>query len=143
MVPDPTTIDPSAAVFLTYMPSPGDIRRPLTTGTGLSASPITSESYTYDSFSRLASKGCQLSGRPSLNVGYSYDALGAVTDVTYPPAYGLPLDPQRNVHFDYDLLRRISNVKVDKSDYASHLVYNPASQLTSVTLPVGQPQAQL
>jgi YD repeat-containing protein len=63
---------------------------------------------------------------------YINDTLNRVTDVQYPAQYGLAGNPRKVVHHDYDVSSRLTGLKVDTADYAKDIVYNAASQTTSL-----------
>jgi len=104
----------------------------------VSTSGISTESYSYDSENRVGTKTLTLTSRPSypFTTDYLYDALDRVTDVRYPAEYGNGTQPRKLVHQDYDIASRLSNLTVDGATHASQIVYNAASQTTSVKVGV-------
>ncbi|MEK6325298.1 MAG: fibronectin type III domain-containing protein [Acidobacteriota bacterium] len=50
----------------------------------------------------------------------------------YPAQYGVNWNPRKVVHQDFDVSSRLTGLKVDLADYAKDIVYNAASQTTSL-----------
>jgi len=95
---------------------------------------ISTESYIYDSENRVSSKTLTLTSRPSYPfvTDYIFDTLDRITDVRYPAEYGNGIQPRKLVHQDYDVASRLTSLTVDGASHASNLVYNAASQTTSL-----------
>jgi RHS repeat-associated protein len=99
---------------------------------------VSTESFGYDSEGRASTKTLTLLNRTGypLVTDYIYDSLDRVKDVRYPAEYGTGTAPRKIVHQDYDVAGRFSGLKVDGADYASQMVYNAASQTTSLKVGV-------
>ena len=123
------SIQAAPSITYAYMTT-GDVSRlSSVTTTGVSI-----DSFTYDSEGRMATRTQTLANRAGypLVTDYIYDTLDRVTDVRYPAEYGLMNAPRKVVHHDYDIASRLMGLKVDGADYASQLLYNAASQTTSL-----------
>ncbi len=128
---------PAATVSYTYMTTGDRTRIDKVTTTGIS-----SEDYAYDTEGRLSSVTLTFTNRTAYPqvTDYTYDTLHRVTDVRYPAEYGNGTQPRKVVHHDFDVASRLSGVKVDNVSHASSLVYNPASQTTSLKVGAGTNQ---
>jgi YD repeat-containing protein len=128
---------PAATVTYTYMTTGNRTRidKVITTG-------ISTEDYAYDTEGRISSVTLTLTSRTAYPqvTDYTYDTLDRVTDVRYPAEYGNGTQPRKVVHNDFDVASRLSGVKVDNVSHASSLVYNPASQTTSMKVGTGTNQ---
>ncbi|HVS20760.1 MAG TPA: hypothetical protein VHD88_02870 [Pyrinomonadaceae bacterium] len=102
----------------------------------VTASGVSTESYSYDSEGRVSSKTLTLTSRPSypMTSDYSYDTLDRVTDVRYPAEYGNGSAPRKVVHHDYDIASRLTGLTFDGQSQAASIVYNAASQTTSLSV---------
>lgn len=131
------TIHPAATVTYQYMTS-GDLTRVLS----VTANNVSTETFGYDTEGRVSSRTLVFAGRPSYPAltEYSYDSLDRLTDVSYPAQYGTGNNPRKIVHRDYDVASRSSGLKVNGVDYASQILYNAASQATSITVGTGANQ---
>jgi RHS repeat-associated protein len=100
----------------------------------VNTSGVSTESYSYDSENRVSGKTLTLTSRPSypFATNYIYDALDRITDIQYPAEYGNGTQPRKVVHQDYDIASRLSKLTVDGATQASQIVYNAASQTTSL-----------
>jgi hypothetical protein len=114
--------------------STGAQLRDVTQPSGVTTAGISSESYGYDSEDRINSKTLTLTSRPSYPfvTDYTFDALNRITDVRYPAEYGNGTQPRKIVHHDYDIASRLNGLTVDGATHASQIVYNAASQTTSL-----------
>ncbi|HWW76725.1 MAG TPA: hypothetical protein VNZ44_15110, partial [Pyrinomonadaceae bacterium] len=96
----------------------------------------TQEWLNYDTEGRLNNRTMTLlsHGGFQMTTDYTYDTLSRLKDVTYPAQYALGVqNPERKtVHQFYDVAGRLSGLKVGTADYASEVVYNAASQITSL-----------
>lgn len=102
---------------------------------------VSTETYSYDSEGRTYIKSLAVNSRPSFDTTYSYDTLDRVTDVLYPAEYGNGSPaPRRTVHHDYDLASRLSGLTFNGQSFASNIVYNAASQTTSLSAGTGTNQ---
>jgi RHS repeat-associated protein len=124
-------------VSYTYMTTGDRTRVDKVTTTGVST-----KDYSYDTEGRVSSVSMTLTTRaayPQLT-DYTYDSLNRVTDVRYPTEYGNGTQPRKLVHQDFDVASRLTGVKLDGVSQASTIVYNPASQATSVKVGTGTNQ---
>jgi RHS repeat-associated protein len=108
--------------------------RDVTQPSGVTTAGISTESYGYDAEDRISSKTLMLTSRPSFPfvTDYTFDALDRITDVRYPAEYGNGTQPRRIMHHDYDVASRLTGLTVDGATHASQIVYNAASQTTSL-----------
>jgi RHS repeat-associated protein len=108
----------------------------------VSTAGVSSESYGYDSEGRVSSKSLTLTSRPdyAFATNYSYDNLDRVTDVLYPAQYLNGTQPRKQVHHDYDIASRLSGLTYDGQSFASNIIYNAASQTTSLNIGAGANQ---
>jgi RHS repeat-associated protein len=111
----------------------------VTTGDITRVSSVTTEgvsvdSVIYDSEGRIANRTQTLANRQAypMETDYIYDTLGRVKQVRYPAEYGTGTAPRKVVEHNYDVASRLSGLKVGGTDYASQIVYNAASQSTSL-----------
>ncbi len=104
----------------------------------VTAANISAESYGYDTEGRVSTKTLTLTSRPSypMVTDYIFDTLDRVTDVRYPAEYGNGQQPRKVVHQNYDIASRLSQLTVDGQTHASNIVYNAASQTTSLSVGV-------
>jgi RHS repeat-associated protein len=124
-------------VSYTYMTTGDRTRLDKVTTTGVST-----KDYSYDTEGRVSSISMTLTTRaayPQLT-DYTYDSLNRVTDMRYPAEYGNGTQPRKLVHQDFDVASRLSGLKLDGVLQASTIVYNPASQATSVKVGTGTNQ---
>lgn len=117
----------AAQVVYSYMTS-GDVTRLQS----VTAVGVSTETYVYDSQSRVSDYTLTLTSRPNypMTTSYIYDSLDRVTDVRYPAQY--PQATRKLVHHDYDVASRLSGLSVDASQQASEIVYNSSSQTTQL-----------
>src|SRR5207253_9663070 len=108
----------------------------------VTASGISTESYGYDTEGRVSSKTLTLTSRSSypFATDYIYDTLDRVTDVRYPAQYGNGSQPRKVVHHNYDIASRLTSLTYDGQSLASNIVYNAASQTTSLNVGSGTNQ---
>lgn len=102
---------------------------------------VSTESYVYDVEGRVSTKTLTLTSRPSYPfvTDYIFDSLDRITDVRYPAEYGNGIQPRKVVHHDYDVASRLSALTVDGATHASQMVYNAASQTTSLSVGASGP----
>jgi RHS repeat-associated protein len=131
------TIHSAPSITYAYMPS-GDITRMQS----VSANNVSTETFDYDSEGRLAETNLVFASRPSYPAltEFIYDSLSRLTNTRYPAQYSVTGTPRKLVQHDYDVASRVSGLKVDGADYASQIVYNAASQTTSVKVGTGTNQ---
>ncbi|HYX29056.1 MAG TPA: RHS repeat-associated core domain-containing protein [Pyrinomonadaceae bacterium] len=108
----------------------------------VSTDSVSTESYDYDTEGRVYNKTLTLSNRSSYPfvTTYSFDALDRITDVQYPAEYGNGSAPRKIVHHNYDIASRLSSLTYDGQNFASSIVYNAASQTTSLNVGSGTNQ---
>ncbi|MGZ8844876.1 MAG: RHS repeat-associated core domain-containing protein [Pyrinomonadaceae bacterium] len=111
---------------------------------GVTASGVSTESYGYDTEGRVSSQTVTLSSRSSYPfvTDYIYDSLDRATDVRYPAEYGNGSAPRKVVHYDYDIASRLTGLSYDGQSFASSIVYNAASQTTSLNVGSGANQIE-
>ncbi|MEK6325302.1 MAG: FG-GAP-like repeat-containing protein [Acidobacteriota bacterium] len=120
---------PAAGLTYEYVTSGDKTRLLKVTTTGVST-----DEYGYDSEGRVSSRTLTMTSRPlyPMVTEYIYDTLNRVADVRYPAQYGMDGNPRKVAHQDYDVSSRLTGLKVDTADYAKDIVYNAASQTTSL-----------
>ncbi len=116
----------------------------LTRITKIRTAGVSTEDIGYDSEGRGNYRKLTLDARTGhlVEVNIGYDSLNRIKDTTYPAQHqlGVPNPVRKVVHQDYDVGGRVSGLKVDGQDYASQVVYNAASQTTSVKIGTGANQ---
>jgi RHS repeat-associated protein len=106
----------------------------------VTTSGISTETYDFDSVGRVNFKRLVVNGRPAMDTSYSYDNLDRVTDVDYPAKnFAFPQTTRPRVHHNYDIASRLTSLTVDGATHASNIVYNAASQTTSLSVGAGGP----
>ena len=108
----------------------------------VSASGVSTASYSYDSEGRVSSKSLTLTSRSSYPfvTDYIYDSLDRAKDTRYPAEYGNGTGPRKIVHQDFDVASRLSGLTFDGQSLASSISYNAASQTTSLSAGTGTNQ---
>jgi RHS repeat-associated protein len=108
----------------------------------VTASGVSTEGYEYDTEGRVYTQTVTLASRSSYPfvTTYSYDSLDRATDVRYPAEYGNGTAPRKVVHHDYDIASRLTGLTYDGQSFASSIVYNAASQTTSLNVGTGTNQ---
>ena len=121
--------------------SPSDLKD-VTQLDAVSTSGVSTESYSYDTEGRVSSKTLTLTSRASYPfvTDYIYDTLDRASDVRYPAEYGNGAQPRKVVHHDYDIASRLTGLTFDGQSQASNIVYNAASQTTSLSVGTGTNQ---
>src|SRR6185369_2218714 len=101
---------------------------------GVTTAGISTETFGFDSESRLNSKTLVLTSRSTFPfvTEFAYDALDRPTDITYPKEYGNGSQPRKVIHQSYDVASRLAGLTVDGASHASNVVYNASSQVTSL-----------
>ncbi len=96
------------------------------------------ETFHFDSEGRVDSKTLTFNNRTNypFAVNYTFDALDRVENVTYPSEYLNGTQPRKVVHHEYDNASRLSSLTYDGQSFASNIVYNAASQTTSLKIGV-------
>ncbi|HXM47655.1 MAG TPA: RHS repeat-associated core domain-containing protein [Pyrinomonadaceae bacterium] len=105
----------------------------------ITTSGVSTEAYSYDDGEgRVTAKTLTLNGRSSypFATDYAYDTLDRAKNITYPAEYSNGSAPRKVVHYDYDLASRLSTLTYDGQLFASNIVYNAASQATSLKVGV-------
>ncbi|HKR12576.1 MAG TPA: RHS repeat-associated core domain-containing protein [Pyrinomonadaceae bacterium] len=105
---------------------------------GITTTGVSTEAYTFDGEGRVQTSTLTLSSRPSHPFAkqYTYDALDRITDTLYPAEHGNGAAPRRTVHRNFDVASRLSSLTVDGQSHASNIVYNAASNTTSIKIGV-------
>jgi RHS repeat-associated protein len=114
----------------------------VTQPSSVTASGVSTESYGYDFEGRVSSQTVTMASRSSYPfvTDYSYDSLDRATDVRYPAEYGNGSAPRKVVHHNYDIASRLTGLTYDGQSFASSIVYNAASQTTSLNVGSGTNQ---
>jgi RHS repeat-associated protein len=130
----------AAAVSYSYRTksSSSDLRD-VTQLSSVTSSGVSTESYGYATEGRVSSQTMTLSSRSSYPfvTDYIYDSLDRATDVRYPAEYGNGSAPRKVVHHDYDIASRLTGLTYDGQSFASSIMYNAASQATSLNVGSG------
>jgi len=128
------TIHPAPNITYAYMPT-GDITRIQS----VTATNVSIETFDYDVEGRIKESNLVFANRTTYPAftEFTYDSLGRLTNTRYPAQYGVTGSPRKSVQHDYDVATRASGLKVDGADYASQIVYNAASQVTSLKVGSG------
>ena len=121
--------------------SPSDLKD-VTQLSSVTAAGVSTESYDYDTEGRVSSKTLTITSRASYPfvTDYIYDSLDRAKDVRYPAEYGNGSAPRKVVHHDYDVTSRLIGLTFDGQSQASNIVYNAASQTTSLSVGTGTNQ---
>lgn len=137
---NPILAAPSVTFSYRTKSSPTDLKD-ITQYNSITTSGVSTESYTYDTDGRVSTKTLTLTSRPSYPfvMDYIYDSLNRMKDVRYPAEYGSG-SARRVVHHNYDVASRLSSLTYDSQTFASSIVYNAASQTTSLTAGTGTNQ---
>lgn len=104
------------------------------------AAGVSTEDYDYDTEGRVQEKRLTFAGRSQpMSITYAYDALGRITQTSYPQQYrdNLTNPVRKAVISSYDAASRVANLKVNNVDYASQIAYNAESQMTSMVVGTG------
>ncbi len=120
-----------------YMPTGDQDRIKKINSTGL-----VKEEYAYDSEGRVSNYTQTVTNRENfpMQMTYGYDSLSRVKDVYYPAAYGLagcsPLTGclRKHVQNTFDVASRLSTLTVDGQQQAGDILFNAASQATSINI---------
>lgn len=109
--------------------------RDVTQVSGVTTGSISSETYSFDTESRVSGRSLVVNGRPAMDTNFAYDTLNRITDITYPKReLGILGSPRKVVHHNYDLASRSSGLTVDGQSHAASAIYNAGSQLTSLSV---------
>ena len=105
---------------------------------GVTVSGISTESFAFDTEGRVSSRTLTLTSRSSYPfvTDFIYDTVQRITDIRYPAEYGNGAQGRKLVHHNYDGASRLTGLTVDGQSHASNLVYNAASQTTSLNVGV-------
>ena len=96
--------------------------------------PATAESYQYDSQGLIFSKQLTIGEWPILALDYKFDDFDRPFEVTYPAEYGFASAARKRINYSYGIGGSLAGLQIDGVDYASQPTYNPAKQLTSLTV---------
>ena len=143
-VPASVTVLPAATVTYQYRTktaptTPIDV----TQVQQIAAAGVSTEDYSYDAEGRVQEKQVKFNGRTQpMTITYAYDALGRLTQTTYPQQYrdNITNPARKAVTQSYDAAGRLAGLKVNNVDYASQITYNAASQITSLLVGSGANQ---
>jgi RHS repeat-associated protein len=126
---NPSSIWDAATVTIGYMTAGDKTRVQTVTTAGTST-----ETNTYDAFSRVSEYSITLTNRPSypMTMSYLYDTANRLTEVRYPAQYGMSGSPRKTVNPSYDNASRLTQMTVNSQIQMSEIVYNPLSQVTSL-----------
>ena len=99
---------------------------------------VGTESYAYDTEGRVSARTLTFNNRTlyPFVTDYTYDELDRINNLLYPAEYGNGSAARKLVHHDYDVAGRVSGLTVDSQSFASDIVYNAASQTTSMKVGV-------
>jgi RHS repeat-associated protein len=140
---DPTYVLDAAPIAYAYRTktNSGD-QKDVTQLSSVSASGVSTETYDYDSESRAYQKTLTLSARSNYGfvTTYTFDSLNRVTDILYPAEYGNGTGGRKQVHQDFDIASRLTGLTYDSQTFASSIIYNAASQTTSLNVGSGTNQ---
>jgi len=129
---------PAPRVSFTYLTT-GDIRRV----DQVSIDGVGAQTLTYDAEGRLNSTKMELeswAGHP-LVVDYVIDSLDRLTDLRYPAEHGVGAAQRRTLHHDYELGALPEGIKLDGTQLASGITFNPFGMPSSVKVGSGTLQA--
>ena len=130
---------PAATISYQYRTkSTGSELKDVTQMSGVTVAGVSTESFSFDTEGRVSSRTLTLNSRSSYPfvTDYIYDALERITDVRYPAEYGNGAQGRKLVHHNFDVASRLTGLTVDSQSHASNLVYNAASQTTSLNVGV-------
>ncbi|MGI8467429.1 MAG: RHS repeat-associated core domain-containing protein [Pyrinomonadaceae bacterium] len=96
---------------------------------------VATETNAYDIEGRISDYTLTFTGRPNnpMQMSYLYDTVNRLTEVRYPAAYGMAGNPRKVVNPGYDETSRLKQLTVDGQIQMNQIVYNPMSQVTSLT----------
>jgi RHS repeat-associated protein len=134
-----------AAATITYTyrtKTTGSQLRDVTQVNSVTASGVSTESYTYDTEGRVSAMTLTLASRASYPfvTDYIYDSLDRIKDVIYPAQYGNGSAPRKIVHQDYDVASRPSGLTYDGQTQASSFVYDASGEIASLSIGTGPNQ---
>lgn len=143
-VPSSLTVLPSATVNYHYRTknSPSDLVD-VTQSKQVEILNVGTEEYDYDAQGRTVEKRFSFAGRSlPMTTTYAYDNLDRLDHTTYPEQYHDNVqNPSRKVVTPiYDPASRITDLRVNNVNYASQILYNAASQITSLVVGNGSNQ---
>lgn len=137
------SIASAATVSYSYRTkSSGTDLRDVTQLSSISTSGVSTESFSYDSEDRVYIQTLTHDSRSSYPFAttYSFDSLDRITDVQYPAEYGNGSAPRKVVHHSFDIASRVTGLTYDSQSFASSIVFNAASQTTSLNVGSGTNQ---
>jgi RHS repeat-associated protein len=126
---NPSSIWDAATVTIGYMTAGDKTRVQTVTTAGTST-----ETNTYDAYSRVSEYNITLTNRSSypMTMSYLYDTANRLTEVRYPAQYGMAGSPRKTVNPSYDNASRLTQLNVNGQIQMNEIVYNPLSQVTSL-----------
>jgi RHS repeat-associated protein len=117
-------------------------RKDVTQMASVTTAGVSTQAICYDTEGRSSSKTLTLTSRPTFPFAtdYNYDSLNRMYRVRYPSEYGNGSAPRKLVDHSFDIASRLSSLSFDGQVQASNIVYNPASQATSLSVGTGTNQ---
>jgi RHS repeat-associated protein len=117
-------------------------RKDVTQIASVTTAGLSTEGMCYDTEGRSSSKTLTLTSRPNFPFAtdYNYDSLDRMYRVLYPKEYGNGSAPRKLVEHSFDIASRLSNLTFEGQTQASNIVYNPASEATSLSVGTGTNQ---
>lgn len=119
----------------------GSQLRDVTQLSSVATAGVSTESFGYDSEGRVSSRTLALNSRSAYPfvTDYVYDSLDRISNVVYPVQYSNG-GGRKTLHQDYDVASRLSGLTYNGQTFASNIVYNAASQTTSINIGTGTNQ---
>jgi RHS repeat-associated protein len=110
----------------------------VTQTSGVTVSGVSTEAFSFDTEGRISARTLTLTSRSSYPfvTDYIYDTVGRMTDIRYPAEYGNGAQVRKLVHHNFDVASRLTGLTVDGTSHASNVVFNAASQTTSLNVGV-------
>jgi len=107
----------------------------------ISTAGVSTESFGFDSEGRVSSRTLTLSSRPSYPfvTDYVSDSLDRISNVVYPAQYSNG-GGRKTAQYNYDVASRLGGLTYNGQTFASNIVYNAASQTTSLSIGTGTNQ---
>ncbi len=100
----------------------------------VTTSGIATEENAFDTEGRISQYKLTMTSRSSypFTTDYTYDTANRLTQVTYPAQYGMTGSPRNAIVPTYDIASRLTQMTVDSGTQLSNVLYNEASQVTSL-----------
>jgi len=102
----------------------------------VTASGVSTETYGFDGFDRVNKKTLKLDARPNypMVTDYTYDSLDRAQHIYYPGKDLLNNTGRKHLQPSYDIASRPTSLTVEGQSQASNIVYNAASETTSMNI---------